>query len=72
MESSEKKYDLEEKLKRLETIASRIQNPNIGIDDALKLYKEGISLSKKCKDIILSIETEVKELSKDEVKNMAS
>ena len=59
-----KSFNLEPKVKRLEEIATSIQNPNIGIDEALRLYKEGIQLSKECKLIILDIEKEVKELSR--------
>ena len=53
----------------MKKFATSIQNPNIGIDEALRLYKEGIRLSKQCKLIILDIEKEVKELSRMSVNN---
>ena len=64
--------NFEDKLKKLEEIATSIQNPNIGIDETLKLYKEGIKLSKECKKMILEINTEEREWSKQEIKNKAT
>jgi len=73
MKWNKKKRNLnfEDKLKKLEEIASSIQNPNIGIDETLKLYKEGIRLSKECKKMILEIKTEEHEWSKQKIKNKA-
>ena len=43
-----KKTTFEESLKRLETIVSEMENSQLDIDKAMKLFEEGISLVKEC------------------------
>lgn len=38
----------EEKLKRLEAIARRLEDPEVPLEEALRLYEEGISLVRHC------------------------
>ncbi|MCR4663634.1 MAG: exodeoxyribonuclease VII small subunit [Endomicrobiaceae bacterium] len=43
-----KKNTFEESLKRLEKIVSEMENSQLDIDKAMKLFEEGISLVKEC------------------------
>ena len=43
-----KKTTFEESLKRLETIVGEMENSQLDIDKAMKLFEEGISLVKDC------------------------
>ena len=42
--------EFEKSLKRLEEIKCLLENPDIKLDDAVKLYEEGADCSKKCID----------------------
>ena len=44
--------DFEKNLSRLEEISSRLSNEDISLDEASKLYEEGINLSNQCKKYI--------------------
>ena len=48
MPKSKKKNNFESDLKRLEEISNLLENNEIGLDDAIALYEEGIKLSKNC------------------------
>ncbi|MBE5738377.1 MAG: exodeoxyribonuclease VII small subunit [Clostridiales bacterium] len=40
--------DLEAKIKKLQEIVSKIETPDMGVDECMKLYEEGILLAKEC------------------------
>lgn len=54
----------EEQLIRLETIVQTLESGNIGLDDSLKLYEEGIILSKNCLQTLNQAEAKVVTLQK--------
>ena len=39
---------IEEALKRLETIAEQLEDPELDLDHAVKLYEEGLRLYERC------------------------
>ena len=39
---------LEEKLKEIELITSKLENPDLGMDEGIKLYEQGVVLAKDC------------------------
>ena len=43
-----KKPDFEQSLARLEEIVRRLESPNLPLDDAMKLFEEGMNLSRDC------------------------
>jgi len=45
-----KKNTFEESLKRLETIVNEMENSQLDIDKAMKLFEEGIFLVKDCSE----------------------
>ncbi len=61
----EKKDTFEHSLKRLEEIVESLEDGNVALDDALKLYEEGISISKQCVEKLNSAELKLKRLTKD-------
>lgn len=59
------KKTINEQLERLETIAAELKNPDLGLEKSIKLYEEGMKLSRKCAEELDKAELIVKELSKD-------
>ncbi len=49
---------------RLEQISNLLEDENIGLEDAIKLFEEGIDLSKKCLAKINEAELKITELKK--------
>lgn len=63
---TKKKSDLsfEEKLDRLEKVANLLENEDIGLDESISLYEEGIRLSKDCLTALQKAELKITELKK--------
>jgi len=49
----------EDAMKRLEEIVRSLEEGNLTLDEAIRLYEEGIKLSKLCNDILRSVEKRV-------------
>lgn len=62
--SQTKDQTFEEHLDRLETIVERLENGNIGLDESIKLYEEGVNLSKTCIKRLNEAEKKVVQLQK--------
>ena len=45
---AEKNKSFEENIKRLEEIVGLLENGNCSLDESMKLYKEGVTLSEIC------------------------
>ena len=54
------KKTFEELLNRLESIVDEMENMDIGIEKAVKLYKEGIEISTQCSQRLENVEQQVK------------
>lgn len=52
----------ENSLKRLEEISELLENEEIGLDESIKLYEEGILLSKICYSKLKDAELKITEL----------
>ena len=61
----ESKHSFEQSLKRLERIVEQLEEGEITLDEALKMYEEGIELSKSCIEKLTQAELRLKKLSKD-------
>ena len=55
----------EQSLRRLEQIVDELEQGEVPLDDALKMYEEGIELSKACVEKLTQAELRIKKLSKD-------
>ena len=60
------KYTFESAMKRLEEISALMDIGDLGLDDTIKLFKEGTELSKMCKSMLDEAELEVKMLVEGE------
>ncbi len=56
----------EEALKRLEEIVSKLENGDISLEESINIFKEGVELTKFCKQKLNTAETQLKKLVKDE------
>ena len=43
-----KKPDFERSLARLEEVVRRLESPQLSLDEAMKLFEEGVGLSREC------------------------
>ncbi|MER3523084.1 MAG: exodeoxyribonuclease VII small subunit [Ignavibacteria bacterium] len=61
----EQKQTFEDSLKRLEEIVEQLEQGDVPLDDALRMYEEGIALAKACVEKLTQAELRLKKLSKD-------
>jgi len=61
---SKKNISFEQSLSRLEEISSLLESDEIGLEAALKLYEEGINLSRECLTSLKNAELKITELKK--------
>ncbi len=54
----------EKSLSRLEEITNLLESDDIGLEDALQLYEEGINLSRECLASLKNAELKITELKK--------
>lgn len=59
-----KKPDFERSLARLEEIVRRLESPQLSLDEAMKLFEEGVSLSRECQKQLEEAEGRVEILLK--------
>jgi exodeoxyribonuclease VII small subunit len=59
---AKKKVSFEEALKQLEHIADRIERGEIGLEESIEKYEEGMSLVKHCRDILCRAENKIQQL----------
>ena len=56
---------LEEKIARMEEISVLLENPNLNIDEGVKLYEEGALLAKDCLAQLQEVKGKVNIIKKD-------
>lgn len=54
--------DFEKKLSRLEEIVSKMEKGDLALEESLKLFEEGIKLSRECHGQLAQAEAQVKKL----------
>lgn len=59
-----KKPDFERSLARLEEVVRRLESPQLSLDEAMKLFEEGVSLSRECQKQLEEAEGRVEILLK--------
>jgi exodeoxyribonuclease VII small subunit len=59
-----KKPDFENSVARLEEIVQKLESANLSLDDAMKLFEEGVRLSRECQKHLESAEGKVEILLK--------
>ncbi len=58
------KIDFERSLARLEEVVRRLENAKLPLDEAMKLFEEGVELAKKCQQQLEEAESRVEVLLK--------
>ena len=58
----EKEKSFEENLKQLEDIVAKLEQGEIPLEEAIKLFQEGMRLSKDCSEKLSGVEKEIKRL----------
>ena len=61
---SEEKLTFEELISRLQTMVSQLETEDLGLEESLKLYEEGVRLSLEGQAILEGAEAKVVELQK--------
>lgn len=56
----------EDKVAQLENIAKKIGDDNVGLEESLELYRQGVTLAKDCLAVLNENKLKVKEIS-DEI-----
>ncbi|HVO57728.1 MAG TPA: exodeoxyribonuclease VII small subunit [Dongiaceae bacterium] len=59
-----KKPDFEKSLARLEEVVRRLESPQLSLDEAMKLFEEGVGLSHECQKQLEEAEGRVEILLK--------
>lgn len=62
--AKKKEETFEDNLKRLQEISDLLENGDIGLEESINLYEEGIKLSKICYSKLESAELKITELKK--------
>ena len=62
---SKKNKNFEDSLKRLQEISELLENDDVSLEDSIKLYEEGIKLSKECFNSLEKAELKVEDLNSE-------
>ena len=57
--------NFEEKVAQLEDISKKISDDNVGLEESLLLYRQGVELAKECLEILNENKLKVKEISNE-------
>lgn len=60
----QKKPDFERSLARLEEVVRKLESPQLALDEAMKLFEEGVALSRECQKQLEEAEGKVEILLK--------
>ena len=60
------KFNFEKSMERLEQIVADLESGKLSLDDSIKVFEEGVELSKKCYGKLADAEQKVKQLIKTE------
>ncbi len=63
---SENSFDFEKSLNELEKIVSALEDNEISLDEAIKLFEKGIELSNKCRQTLEKAEIKITALTNKE------
>ncbi len=63
---AEKKQTFESSLKELERIVRRLEEGELPLEDSLKLFEDGVKLSRECQERLNQAERRIEILLKDE------
>lgn len=59
------KQTFETSIVKLEKIVERLETEELGLEESLRLFEEGVKVSKKCEESLKNAELKVKQLMED-------
>lgn len=62
---SKKNKSFEDSLRRLQEISDLLERSDVSLEDSIKLYEEGIKLSKECYTVLEKAELKIEELNNE-------
>ena len=62
-ENKNNNFNFEEKLQDLEQLVTRMEDGNLGLEDSLKAFEDGVKLVKECQQALEAAEQKVKVLT---------
>nr|WP_294574444.1 exodeoxyribonuclease VII small subunit [uncultured Anaerostipes sp.] len=62
---AKKEFNVDQGFEQLDQILGKLENDDIKLSDAVKLYSEGVGVIKKCKDSLDQVEKELIILDED-------
>jgi exodeoxyribonuclease VII small subunit len=69
---SKKREDFENKLKRLEEITSKLESGELGLEESIEAYREGIELSRSLIATLREAEKKIQLIQKEAVSEFVS
>ena len=60
------KFNFEKAMERLEKIIDDLESGDLGLDESIKVFEEGVDIAKKCHQKLTEAEARVKKLIKTE------
>lgn len=61
-----KTFHFEQSISELEAIVNQLEQGELSLDDALKQFEKGISLARKCQEVLNQAEQKIEYLSKQQ------
>ena len=58
----DKENSFEQNLKQLEELVGKLEQGDLPLEEAIKLFQQGMKLSKLCSERLAAVETEIKKL----------
>ncbi len=66
MDKASSKLSFSQSLKRLEEIVEKLEDPNIDLEEGLKLLEEGVKLHKYCKQKLTEASVKISTILKED------
>jgi len=63
--AEKKRLKFEEAVARLEEIVQQLETETVSLEESLKLFEEGMNLTKLCREELTSAEATIKKLSRN-------
>ena len=63
--AAKKSPSFEERLRRLQEVVTALENSDLPLEDSVRLYKEGLLLSRSCREQLDKARNEVRLLTED-------
>ena len=61
-----KEVKFEDQMKQLQEIVDKLERNDVDLDESIRLYEEGLKLSKSLKDQLAVFEEKIAQIAKDE------